>query len=76
MVENQPASITITLNHVHAAVTWKRFVPLSLVTRSRCKGVTMCVFLLITNKETLLEEVSQEPELCFLLIRDRQTGTE
>ncbi|XP_019128792.2 striated muscle preferentially expressed protein kinase isoform X2 [Larimichthys crocea] len=24
MVENQPASITITLNHVHAAVTWKR----------------------------------------------------
>ncbi|XP_069554254.1 striated muscle preferentially expressed protein kinase-like isoform X1 [Brachyistius frenatus] len=24
VVENQPASITITLNHVHAAVTWKR----------------------------------------------------
>ncbi|KAK9523992.1 hypothetical protein VZT92_017863 [Zoarces viviparus] len=24
VVENQPASITITLNHVHAVVTWKR----------------------------------------------------
>ncbi|XP_034007156.1 striated muscle preferentially expressed protein kinase [Trematomus bernacchii] len=24
MVENQPASLTITLNHVHAVVTWKR----------------------------------------------------
>ncbi|KAM3857113.1 striated muscle preferentially expressed protein kinase [Diretmus argenteus] len=24
VVENQPVSITITLNHVHAAVTWKR----------------------------------------------------
>ncbi|XP_037829718.1 striated muscle preferentially expressed protein kinase isoform X2 [Kryptolebias marmoratus] len=24
VVENQPANITITLNHVHAAVTWKR----------------------------------------------------
>ncbi|KAM7365660.1 hypothetical protein PAMP_016575 [Pampus punctatissimus] len=24
VVENQPASITITLNHVHAAITWKR----------------------------------------------------
>ncbi|XP_056157045.1 striated muscle preferentially expressed protein kinase [Lampris incognitus] len=24
MVENQPVSITITLNHVHAVVTWKR----------------------------------------------------
>ncbi|XP_030601954.1 striated muscle preferentially expressed protein kinase [Archocentrus centrarchus] len=24
VVENQPASITITLNHVHAAVTWKK----------------------------------------------------
>ncbi|XP_051283364.1 striated muscle preferentially expressed protein kinase isoform X2 [Dicentrarchus labrax] len=24
MVENQPANITITLNHVHAVVTWKR----------------------------------------------------
>lgn len=27
MVENQPVSITITLNHVHAVVAWKRFVP-------------------------------------------------
>lgn len=26
VVENQPASITITLNHVHAVVTWKRSV--------------------------------------------------
>lgn len=24
VVENQPASVTITLNHVHAAVAWKR----------------------------------------------------
>lgn len=32
VVENQPASITITLNHVHAVVTWKRFVSPSLVT--------------------------------------------
>uniref|UniRef100_A0A1A8ETI8 non-specific serine/threonine protein kinase n=1 Tax=Nothobranchius korthausae TaxID=1143690 RepID=A0A1A8ETI8_9TELE len=24
VVENQPANITITLNHVHAAITWKR----------------------------------------------------
>ena len=24
VVEHQPASITITLNHVHAAVVWKR----------------------------------------------------
>ncbi|KAG8004491.1 Striated muscle preferentially expressed protein kinase, partial [Nibea albiflora] len=29
MVENQPASITITLNHVHAVVTWKRGVVLA-----------------------------------------------
>lgn len=29
VVENQPATITITLNHVHAVVTWKRSVPLS-----------------------------------------------
>lgn len=28
MVENQPANITITLNHVHAVVTWKRSVRL------------------------------------------------
>lgn len=28
VAENQPASITITLNHVHAVVTWKRSVPL------------------------------------------------
>lgn len=27
VAENQPASITITLNHVHAVVTWKRSVP-------------------------------------------------
>lgn len=26
VVENQPVNITITLNHVHAAVTWKRSV--------------------------------------------------
>lgn len=26
VVENQPASITITLNHVHAVITWKRSV--------------------------------------------------
>lgn len=26
VVENQPASVTITLNHVHAVVTWKRSV--------------------------------------------------
>lgn len=35
VVENQPASITITLNHVHAVVTWKRFVSPSLVTHYR-----------------------------------------
>lgn len=35
MVENQPANITITLNHVHAVVTWKRLVPPSLLTLSR-----------------------------------------
>lgn len=27
VVENQPVSITITLNHVHAVVAWKRLVP-------------------------------------------------
>lgn len=32
VVENQPASITITLNHVHAVVAWKRLV---CVTRSQ-----------------------------------------
>lgn len=37
MVENQPASITITLNHVHAVVTWKRLVPPSSVTS--CPGM-------------------------------------
>ena len=28
VVENQSVSITITLNHVHAVVTWKRWVSL------------------------------------------------
>lgn len=32
VAENQPASITVTLNHVHAVVTWKRCVPVSLTT--------------------------------------------
>lgn len=41
VVENQSASITITLNHVHAVVAWKRFVLLSLTTRSL--GHPVCI---------------------------------
>uniref|UniRef100_A0A087Y9R8 non-specific serine/threonine protein kinase n=1 Tax=Poecilia formosa TaxID=48698 RepID=A0A087Y9R8_POEFO len=33
VVENQPANVTVTLNHVHAVVTWKRLRGVALINR-------------------------------------------
>lgn len=56
VMENQSVTITVTLNHVNAAVIWKRYVCL------RCQAPYKCVFFfnLCLEEENIMSKKDKE----------------